>query len=439
MRAGFSKARITPPIGTRMSGFGGRDQERGAESVHDDLHARVLYVEDGVESALIVGFDLLFFSRENADQLKSALGRALDLSPRQVLLNTSHTHTGPCVDTWNHDGSVPPDLKYMAAVESALIRAANEAKSAAHETTVWAGAARSRLPVSRRRLNAEGRAEFRPDPEGTVCDHLPICLFRDEQGAPVCLLYSVSCHPSTIGGWSISPDYPGVACDLIDEHLGAQCSLFLQGAGGDAKACVIADDRDDAGPCWRDGNWDDVAAAGKIVADEVMRTIDAGLQVHEPELRASITEMEWPLQPLPGRGAFEVFAEDEYELRRLWARRQIEFLDKGKEPASAARLLAQRVQLAASVRLVAIEGELVAELGRLIIGACGAGITFPLGYSNGTGLYLPTSAMLSEGGYEVDSYYEYGLPAQLAGGMETVLEETLAQLRRSEFSDMQKG
>ena len=399
MKAGFSKTCITPPVGARMSGFAWRDEQRGAESVHDDLHARVLYVEHNGEAALIAGFDLLFFSRENADRLKCAIGRELDLSPRQILLNTSHTHTGPCVDTWNHDGSVPPDLKYMAAVESALIRAAKQAKAAASEVTVHAGAGRARLPVSRRRPNGNGGTDFRPNPEGTVLDHLPVCLLKDKQGSPVCLLYSVSCHPSTIGGWSISADYPGVACDLIDEHLGAPGSLFLQGAGGDAKACVIADGIDDAGPCWRQGGWDDVAAAGRIVAGEVVRRLDAGLEEYDPALRTDITEMEWPLQPLPAR------------------------------QTPAARLLAQRVQIADGVRLVAIEGELVAELGRLIFDACEPGITFALGYSNGTGLYLPTSRMLSEGGYEVESYHEYGFAAPLAEGMETVLDGAVARLR----------
>ena len=164
----------------------------------------------------------------------------------------------------------------------------------------------------------------------------------------------------------------------------------------------MANGIDDGGPCWREGDWDDVAAAGRIVADEVVQCLDAGLEEYEPALRTDITEMEWPLQPLPDR------------------------------QTPAARLLAQRVQLADGVRLVAIEGELVAELGRLIIDASEPGVTFALGYSNGTGLYLPTSKMLSEGGYEVDSYNEYGFEAPLAEGMETILEDALERLRKKE-------
>ena len=74
------------------------------------------------------------------------------------------------------------------------------------------------------------------------------------------------------------------------------------------------------------------------------------------------------------------------------------------------------------------EGEPVGALGRQVVARYAAGVTFPLGYSNGMGLYLPTSHMLPAGGYEVESYYEYGYPAPLAAGIEEVLEAGLAEL-----------
>ena len=53
------------------------------------------------------------------------------------------------------------------------------------------------------------------------------------------------------------------------------------------------------------------------------------------------------------------------------------------------------------------------------------GITFPLGYTDGCQIYLPVSHMLAEGGYEVDSYWEYHYPAPLAPGMESVLADAI--------------
>ena len=67
--------------------------------------------------------------------------------------------------------------------------------------------------------------------------------------------------------------------------------------------------------------------------------------------------------------------------------------------------------------------------GPLIIDFFGAGVTFPLGYRNGEGLYLPASDQIDEGGYEVVSYWEYGWPSKLAKGFEEILEGVLQQIR----------
>jgi len=79
-------------------------------------------------------------------------------------------------------------------------------------------------------------------------------------------------------------------------------------------------------------------------------------------------------------------------------------------------------------------GEPVGELGARVAGRFSAGLTVPLGYANGQGLYLPVTHMLAEGGYEVESFYEYGLPAQLAEGAEIALArafELLVDTRRT--------
>ncbi len=432
MRAGFARARITPPPGTKMIGFGGRDRERGCAGTHDDLFVRALYLEHGGEAALIMGFDLCFFGRPEADRYRGALGRALDLAPRQILLNTSHTHAGPATASWGYYGHEGPDLLYLAELETAVLQAALAARSGAREATLWAGKTRTRLPLSRRKPDGKGGVAWRPYPRGAICNSLPLVLFKDARGRPICLLYSVACHPSTIGGWQISADYPGVACNLLDAQLGMPDggSLFLQGCGGDTKACVIGDGRDAVDAAWRSGTWGDVEAAGRMVAEEVAPAL-AGLQPAEPALCARSREMEWPLEPPPARAelAAASAAPQADDLKRLWARRQLELLDRGTGLRTAAAITAHGIQLAQGVRIIGLEGEAVADLGLLIERFYGGGVTFPLGYTDGAQLYLPAERMLAEGGYEVDSYYEYEFPARLAPGFERILAATLAALR----------
>ncbi|MBL4576377.1 MAG: hypothetical protein JKY51_09840 [Opitutaceae bacterium] len=432
MRAGFAKEKITPSVGTRMAGFASRDEEKGAESVHDELYARILYLEDEEDETVIIGFDLLFFARHNAEWLKASIGRVLDLKPRQILLNTSHTHVGPCVDTWHLNGFSLPDIVYMQEIERAVCRGVRSAKREAREVSLWTGQGKTEPPVSRRRPNEVGNVDWLPFFEGEVCENLPVCLMKDASGKAVCLLFSVSCHPSTCNGWSLSADYPGPACDRLDEYMGQDCSLFLQGAGGDTKASVIADGLDDSvlgGKVWRSGNWKDVDNAGHLVADEVIRLIESGLEKNIPRFESYLYEVEWGLDPLPDQSVLEEQAASDNQGQSIAAERMLKYLKMGRELDTRVPLLIHGIRISDALRFVAIEGELVGELGNQILSRYANGATFALGYSNGTGLYIPSDRMLVEGGYEVVSHHEYGFASKLANGVDGTLMDTVSRLQ----------
>jgi hypothetical protein len=427
MRAGFSRRCITPPLGTPMMGWTSRDREPGCAGVHDDLFARALFLAHEGEAILIMGLDLCFLGRDDADRLKGAIGRHLDLAPRQILLNTSHTHDGPSVGTWGYQLYSPPDRLYLRQLETAVVSAACQAEAEAEEASLWAGVTRSKVPMNRRRPSGHGAIAFAPNPEGAVCDALPVCLFRDRAKQPICLLFSLSCHPSTIASFEISRDYPGAAVDLLEARLGAPVGLFLQGCGGDAKPSVIGQGE----TRWRPGTWDDVAATGAMLAQEVEGVLDAGLAEVKPRLCTRAIEMQWPLQSPPERPELEAIRADRSsdELRRLWAESQLRALDREGCLPTQMPITLHGVQLGEGLRLVGIEGEAVAELGLLVQSFYRGGVTFPLRYCNGAQAYLPTSGMLDEGGYEAESYWEYGHPSSLANGMEEILVRALQHLR----------
>ena len=434
MMAGFARVAITPPLGTPMTGFGGRDFDpRGVQGIHDDLYARALYLrQDGLD-ALIMGFDLLFLSRDESDRFKGAIGRMLDLAPRQILLNTSHTHSGPKVGTWFY---TPSDPLYLEQLEKAVLQAATRARDSLEAVTIWAGVTNTAVPMSRRKKTAGGTIEFAPDPKGTVLADLPICLLKNRKGGPLCLLFSVSCHPSTIKGdersFFISADYPGAAMEKLDHTFGGSVSLFLQGAGGDAKASVIGKGEQ----AWRAGTWEDVDRAGGMIANEITAAIAGGLTAVPPGLRCYLTEMELPLARPPDRQTLEgVMAKPEAhsesmpDVKRIWAKEQLSRLQRGYALRQTVSILVHGLRLGRGLRLVGIEAELVAELGHLVRDAYPSGVTFPLGYTDGAQLYLVSSPMLKEGGYEPESYWEYRQPAPLAGGHELILQKTIRDLQ----------
>ncbi len=422
MLTGFASVNVNPPLGTPMMGFGSRDRDHGCEAIHDDVFVRACYLEHDGAAALLLGYDMCFVGRADADRFKGAIGRWLDLTPSQVLINTSHSHVGPMVGTW-YDAHPAPG--YVDQLCVATVQAAREAHAAAVEVTMWAGEATTRLPMSRRR-KVEGGYQNAPNPGGFAYDRVPLCLLRDRAGAPVCLIFSVSCHPSMVSGWEISSEYPGYARLGLAEHLGADVSLFLQGVGGDAKPSIMGE-----GPArWDPAAWEDVERAGRMVAEEVIPALDDLRQI-KPGIATATREVDWPLEPPQALEWYEAEAANEElaEVRRIWAAGVAEKLRAGEPLPAAATLTVQGVRLGEGLRLVGIEGEAVSEWGPIIAGCYDAGVTFPMGYANGEGLYLPVTRMLDEGGYEVVSFWEYGYPSRLTPGFEETMLATLADLR----------
>ena len=429
MNAGFARMCITPPVGTRMEGWGMYHERPFSESLHDDLFVRALYLKDRDEEALILAFDVLFFSRENADRLKAAVGRKLDLTPRQILINASHTHCGPHTSNYTYHISLPPDWDWLNVVEEQTVAAAKRAKGSAQDVTIWTGATRTHLPVSRRKPDGKGGVQWQPDPAVLVNRNLPFCLLKGRDGLPVCLLFSVSCHPSITQAHAFSAEYPGVACDRLDAHLKRTAAMFSQGAAGDTKAIMTAVLPEKGEASFRVGTWDDIRQAGEMVAGEVIAGLAGQLTEVEADMHSAIVETRWPLQKLPDRAAFGAAQADSRWIRRDWAKRHLELLDRGLPIRQEAPILVQGMSLGAGLRLIGVEGELVAELGLQISDGFARGVTFPLGYCNGMGLYLPNSRMIREGGYETTSYDEYGYAAPLAEGVEQVLRDGLEQIK----------
>lgn len=421
MKAGFAKVCITPPVGMEMSGLG---QRGGAEGVHDDLFVRALWLKDAGQEFVILAFDLLFFERAEIDRFKGAVGRRYDLPASHLLLNVSHCHSGPRLTRWHYGAA--PERWYIEEIEAGMLEAVGRARESVEPVSIHGGMTRTDLPVQRRRPAPDGGVEWAPHEAGETCDALPVCAMRGRDGEILSVLFSVSCHPSMIYERQFSAGYPGAAVRRINEHFGTDGAMFLQGCGGDAKPRPIA-----AGDRWAHGSWEEMEEAGRMVADPVIECVERGLREIEPELEAWREELGFPLESPPTR--IELEAElgrrEAGEDRKAWAREMLRRLDRTGSLPDEVGIDLHAMQLGRGLRLIGLEAEVVGELGNLILAECGEGVTFPLGYTDGARIYLPSDRMLPQGGYEVESYWEYHRPAPPAGGIDERLRSALHRLR----------
>ncbi|HKJ66551.1 MAG TPA: neutral/alkaline non-lysosomal ceramidase N-terminal domain-containing protein, partial [bacterium] len=93
-KAGTARVDITPDSPMWMAGYAART--RPAEGTLQRLWAKAVAIEDASgERGVLVTTDLLGFPRSVSDTIRSRLQERLRLSRAQIILNSSHTHSGP--------------------------------------------------------------------------------------------------------------------------------------------------------------------------------------------------------------------------------------------------------------------------------------------------------------------------------------------------------
>src|SRR5438045_228677 len=95
-KVGLAQVKITPERPVLMSGYSGRT--RPFEKVAADLYVKVLVLEDRTgRRGVLVTSDLLGFPAAVAEPICERIGKKTGLKREQILLNSSHTHSGPTV------------------------------------------------------------------------------------------------------------------------------------------------------------------------------------------------------------------------------------------------------------------------------------------------------------------------------------------------------
>ena len=246
--AGWAEVEITPPLGIALGGRGGA--ETLANQVIDPLYAQVLYLKDGKGTGFVLAsFDLIGLPHDLSDRIRTRMVHELGVNWNLVVLNTSHTHSGPNMYRSLMAGVGPPpqvEIDYSNSLEEKMVSAARAAAKALQpvEVEVFQGA--SQVGINRRGKNKQGRSSgMIPDPTGPFDEKVWAMRLTPKNGGPPAVVFSCACHPVIVYGHAfaaISADYPGAARKLLRESLGPRAHVqFVQGFAGDIRPRVLAD------------------------------------------------------------------------------------------------------------------------------------------------------------------------------------------------------
>ena len=99
LRVGIATADITPAGPVGMAGFGFR--KFPSEGVGKPITASCVVFDNGVTRLALVALDLCYIGKTQLDDLRAAAQKA-KIPPQHLMVNFSHTHSGPNVGDKNN-------------------------------------------------------------------------------------------------------------------------------------------------------------------------------------------------------------------------------------------------------------------------------------------------------------------------------------------------
>jgi neutral ceramidase len=409
LRAGVARVKITPPLPVWLAGYAARTHQ--ADSVLKDLYAKALAIDDGRGGRIvIVTTDLIGLPREVSDEVATGAAKRFGLKRSQILLNSSHTHTGPMI--W-------PNLKVMVDLTPEQERPLHEyATHLTQDLTDVAGEAlRNLTPVDLAygsgeagfAINRRAAAlrELNPGKEFPApVDHsVPVLRVTRKDGSLLAILFGYACHNTTLTAefYQISSDYAGFAQAAIERAHPGATALFLMLCGGDQNPNPRS-------------KIELAAEHGDELARSVEQTLAAHMQPVDGPLRTAYETIDLPFAAHT-RDQFAAEAKNPDVFRQRRARMMLETYDRGK-PIRSVQYPVQAVRLK-GLTVVALGGEVVVDYALRLKREFPDTPLVVAGYSNVVMSYIPSFRVLNEGGYEGgDAMIYYGLPGKFTSDVE---------------------
>jgi hypothetical protein len=417
-KAGVAKIDITPEAPLWMAGFAARTHP--AEGKLHNLWIKSLALEDVKgEQVVLVTADLLGIPKNLSDRIREKLETQYGLSKAQIILNSSHTHSAPVLQNALVD-IYPLDDQQMKQVEDyseklvgQMVDLVGNSLNNLQPVSLYSGNGVTRFQVNRRNNDASTLDRV-TELNGPSDYAVPVIKVVNETGDIVAITFGYACHPTVLSEYYWSGDYPGFAQIELEKLYPGATAMFFQGAGADQNplprhTVPLAEQY------------------GRTLAAAVDRVLHEDMRKLEPRIQTAYSEVELPLTTSPTIEELSKFRENSSGYQQRWAVRLLENLQKGESFNSSYPYPLQVWQLG-DQPILTLGGELVVEYAIQLKKIFGQDI-FVMGYSNDVMAYIPSTAILREGGYEgASSQMVYGLPSTWASNIENLILHELVRL-----------
>ncbi len=378
-----------------------------SDGVHDSLTARALYMADGEVQTAIITLDVCAMQDSDTSTIRHEIKAQLGIPSANIIIAASHTHSGPATIGFFSDA----EPEYVQWLGKQVVLAVAEAKASALPALTGCASGRETTISHYRRFRSDAGQIvmiWEQDPSlggmtvmgeaDTEVGVLKLVEAANPENA-IGVLFNHAGHPNVMSGdnYSISADYAGAASRKLEEKLGC-VSMFTNGAQGSVDIDNWA---------WRD--WEGVEVLGSALAQAVsdvvhdMEVSSQALRISRvayslPRRTISDDQLKWAEDILSQTGGkLQAVADGVGDDFKALLYKQIH--DARQQPVE----VEQTCVAVGDCAFVSFPGELFTEIGLEIKRRSPFKQTYIIDLANGYIGYVPTSAAIAQGGYEVDT------------------------------------
>lgn len=415
-KAGVASVVITPDKPMWMAGYASRTN--ASQGVATDLFAKALALEDARGQRLVIAtLDLISVPRLLRSGVEAALRQEHGIPREGLLMNCSHTHSGPEFrmgpgpQDWAMFGKeeIPgtkSGLEYGRELQGKLIELVRRALADRAPAKLSYQHSRCGFAMNRRTLVGTNYNNF-PNPDGHVDHDVPVLRVEDADGKLRAVLFGYACHNTTLALYQICGDYAGYAQQYFEAAHPGVTALFMQGCGGDQNP-------------YPRGTFELAQQHGHTLAT----AIDAALQTTRRPLNGLLqlayAEIDLNYAGPPKRADYEtkLKSSNQYEVQH--ARRFLDQLNRDEALPRKYAFPVQVVHFGSDLKLIALAGETVVDYSLRLKKDLAGPPVWVAGYCNDVMGYIPTARQLREGGYEPHSsiFYSEIHPGPWASSLE---------------------
>ena len=229
LRVGIGRTIINPELGVQLMGY--PIESRPAKSIHDDLTATVLLLEQANDKAAIISLTISILDENEVNIIKEMVGNKVGIEPTNIIVSTIQTHSGP--NTCAICGWSDKNEEYCADIlRPSIVKAALQANENKKDAHLGIGTIHSNVGINRRQVLEDGSVSLGQNPWGPFDPTMTVLRFMVDKH-PVANIIHYGAHPTSAGGTNeVTRDWPGVMIDKFEDVAGGT-TLFLCGAVGD--------------------------------------------------------------------------------------------------------------------------------------------------------------------------------------------------------------